>query len=342
VTVAPFATDPSSFERVSRTNAAFVDLDRMHGDPKLGVTLDTAAVSAGVSGDGGSGGTVTRAAEVSITALAHVVIALRQTLLALNGAITQYGAADPDPAADARGALNTPAIHPLPGGGGVTQPTFSARVRALLVANAAFVRDTLSKDDGSVANGATVTAGGASAVAGAPTLESQAAAVRALVEGFLVTGDESYRARARAVARRLESAFYSAPARMFRGVSGGGDEVLMTPARFAWLQSALRETYKVLHVDGDPALGRDVLEDRVARVNKLFLNGWDDLDGNQTPDGSECLGARLQLGEQALTGELGMDDFSHLTSDRDRDCVPEIDDAKRGSVMPGAVRFHSP
>ena len=337
----PFARDDAAVQgedtihdrALAVMRVALVDLDRMHGDPRLGVTLDTATVSAG---------TVTRTGDVSTAALAHVVIALRQTLLALNGAITQYGAADPDPAADVNGALNTPPIHPLPGGTGVAQPTFSARVRALLVANAAFVRDTLSLDDGSVANGATVTAGVASVIAGPPTLESQAAAVRALVEGFLVTGDESYRARARAVARRLESAFYSAPARMFRGVSGGGDEVLMTPARFAWLQSALRETYKVLHVAGDPALGRDVLEDRVARVNKLFLNGWDDLDGNQTPDGSECLGARLQLGEQALTGELGMDDFSHLTSDRDRDCVQEIDDAKRGSVMPGAVRFHSP
>ena len=41
-----------------------------------------------------------------MTNLAHVLIGLRQTLLAVNGAITQYGAADPDPGADLQGILN--------------------------------------------------------------------------------------------------------------------------------------------------------------------------------------------------------------------------------------------
>jgi hypothetical protein len=309
---------------------AFVDLDRVHTDPKLGITLDTATIA---------NSKVTRGAGVSTTALAHVIIALRQTLLALNGAITQYGAADPDPEADASGALNSPPIHPP---GGSSPPTFSRRVRTLIESNAAFVRDALTQEDGSVSNGATVTGSVPAASRTATTLESQSAAIRALVEGFLVTGDESYRARARAVARRMSSAFYSAPARMFRGIAGGPDDVLMTAAGFAWLQSALRETHKVLHLTGDSALGRDVLEDRIARVNKLYLNGWDDLDGDETPGGGECLGARMQLGEQALTGELGTDNLGRVTSDRDRDCVPEIDDAKVGSVMAGAVRFHSP
>ncbi|MEO6574371.1 MAG: hypothetical protein ABIP89_11055, partial [Polyangiaceae bacterium] len=60
---------------------AFVDLDRMHADPTLGVITDAANVS---------GATVTRDPTVSTTALAHVIIALRQTLLTLNGAISQY------------------------------------------------------------------------------------------------------------------------------------------------------------------------------------------------------------------------------------------------------------
>ena len=79
----------------------------------------------------------------------------------------------------------------------------------------------------------------------------------------------------------------------------------MTPERFAWLQQALRETYEAIWVPGDPLLDRAVLEDRIARVNKLYLNGWDDLNGDQKVDKpTECLGARLQLGEQALTGEV--------------------------------------
>jgi hypothetical protein len=121
----------------------------------------------------------------------------------------------------------------------------------------------------------------------------------------------------------------------------------MTPEIFGWLQSALRETYKSLSVAGDPTLGRTVLEDRIARVNKLFLNGWDDLNGNQTVDQGdpeagvvgECLAARLQLGEQALTGELGRSLYGLATTDRDSDCVLEIDGSGTGSVLASQVHF---
>jgi hypothetical protein len=300
---------------------AFVDLERVHADPTLGVLVDKASINA-------AGTVVTRAPEATVTSIAHVLIGLRQTLLSLNGAITQYGAADPDPSADA---------------GGILGPSVSARVRAMFVKNATFVRDVLTQPDGSVANGATIAGGKATVDTARTTIESQAAAVRALTEAFLVTGDASFRDRAQAVSRRLQLAFYSAPARMYRGVLGGTDEITMTPERFGWLQSALRETYKVLHVPGDPELGRDVLEDRLARVNKLFLNGWDDLDGDEKVDTArECLAGRLQLAEQSLTGELGRDDDGKSTADRDGDCVPEVDDAKVGSVMAREVHFHAP
>jgi hypothetical protein len=99
----------------------------------------------------------------------------------------------------------------------------------------------------------------------------------------------------------------------------------------------------VLHVEGDAVIDRTVLEDRIARVNKLFLNGWDDLDGNQQVDKpAECLAGRLQMGEQSLTGELGRDDVGRRTSDRDGDCVLEIDSAARASVLASEVHFHSP
>jgi hypothetical protein len=133
---------------------------------------------------------------------------------------------------------------------------------------------------------------------------------------------------------------------MYRGVEGGPDEVHMTPERFAWIQSALREAYKSLHVQGDPSLGRDVLEDRIARVNKLFLNGWDDLNGDQSVQvATECLAARMQQAEQVLTGELGHDSNGFAQSggrDRDSDCVPELAHAKTGSTMASEVFFHSP
>ena len=335
---APFASDDgvANGEDTAHDRAlavmrvAFVDLDRMHADPALGVFMDTATVS--------GGGAVTRSSTTTTTALAHAVIALRQTLLSLNGSITQYGAPDPDPAADTRGILNVAPIHP-PGGG---VPTFSARVRQVLVANAAFVRDVLTKVDGTVANSATVTGGVATAATAPATLASQAAAIRALTEGFLVTGDTTFRDRARAVAKRLDTRFYSAAARMYRGLEGGADEVHMTPETFAFLQSALRETYKSLHVPGDAAIGRVVLEDRIARANKLFLNGWDDLNGDQILDPGECLDAHLQIAEQALTGELGRDDLNRPVADRDQDCVLELAHAKVASVLAGEVLFKSP
>jgi hypothetical protein len=76
---------------------------------------------------------------------------------------------------------------------------------------------------------------------------------------------------------------------------------------------------------------------------KLCGNGWDDLNGDQSVDlKTECLGARLQQGEQALTGELGLDDFGLKAADRDSDCVPNIAAGLHGSVLASEVHFHSP
>ncbi len=335
---APFAADDgvANGEDTAHDRAlavlrvAFVDLDRIHADPTSGVIVDGATVSAG---------TVTRGQVVTTTSLAHVVIALRQTLLTVNAAITQYGAADPDPAIDNKGILNSAPLHPAGGG----SPTFSTRVRSVFTTNAAFVRDVLTKADGTVANGAALAGGVATASVAPASIESQAAAVRALVEAFLVSGDESYRDRARAVASKLMTDFYSAPARMFRGTHGGKDEIHVSPERFAWLQSALRETYKVLHQPSSATLSRSVLEERIGRMNKLFLNGWDDLNGDQQIDlKTECLVGRLQLAEQALTGELGRDDVGRSVADRDSDCVQEIDKIERASVLAKDVFFHAP
>jgi hypothetical protein len=323
---------------------AFIDLDRMHTAALAtggGVTVDTATVAAGVATPGTT---------LTTTNLTHVLLGLRQTLLSVNGAISQYGAANPDPAADLLGILNPLAIHP-PNADAGAPPSFSTQVRALFTEDATFVRDVLTTSDGSVANGATLDAQGHVTLdPSATTLDNQAAAVRALVEAFLLTDDPTFRARASAVATKLETAFYSAPARMFRWTAAGADDVVMTPEIFAWLQSALRETYKSLSAVGDPSLGRDVLEDRIARVNKLFLNGWDDLNGDQNVDQgpteagavNECLAARLQQGEQALTGELGRNEFGQFTTDRDSDCVLEIDASGTGSLLASQVHFHSP
>jgi hypothetical protein len=318
---------------------AFVDLDRIHADPATGIVVDTATI--------GAGGAVTRGAKATTTALGHVVIGLRHLLMGCNAAVSQYGAPDGDPSLDRLGILNTVPIHPAAGAGDAGTPlTFSARVRQVLLQQAKFVRDVLTKTDGTVANGATLSGGKWTADTDPTQLESQGAALRVLSEAWFLTHDPSYQTRARAVATRLLTTFWSTPALMFRGQAGGADDVAMTPERFAWLQQALRETYEVLWIPGDALLDRTPLERVIARVNKLYLNGWDDLNGDQLVDtATECLGARLQMAEQALTGELGTASNSFVQSsgpDRDGDCVLNTSAAKVGSLLASQVHFHAP
>ena len=313
---------------------AFVDLDRIHADPGTGVILDTATIS---------GGSVARQATVTTSTLAHVLLALRQTVLSLNGSITQYGAPDPSPLADLGGILNplpfTPPASSFVDGGA---PDFSRRVRQVFLTNAAFVRDVLTQADGTVANSATIAGGQATASTDATTIENQTAAARALTEAFLMTGDETYRDRARAVITKLDGDFFSVPAQLYREQAKGTDQIHMTPERYGWLQSSLRETYKTLYVVGDPVLDRSVLESRIARVGKLYLNGWDDLNDNQVIDKpQECLNGRMQMAEQALTGELGRDGLGRPTADRDGDCVTELAHAMTASVQASEVFFRT-
>ena len=47
----------------------------------------------------------------------------------------------------------------------------------------------------------------------------------------------------------------------------------------------------------------------------------------------------MQLGEQALTGELGRDGLGRPTPDRDGDCVIEIAHAQKASVQASDVLF---
>ena len=321
--------------------AAFVDLDRIHVDPATQIVVDTATLSAG---------TLVRGSTVSTTTLGHVVIGLRHLLMGCNAAVSQYGAPDPNPADDAQGVLNSVPIHP-PGSQGPVPPTFSARVRQVIMSQAAFVRDVLTASDGTVMNGATLSNAAWSTVAGAASVESQGAALRVLVEAWFLSQDVTYLHRAQAVARQLLTAFWSAPARMFRQTASGPDDIVMTPERFAWLQQALREIYEGAWIPGDPLLDRAALETTIARVNKLYLNGWDDLNGNQQVDKDdggardECLGARLQMGEQALTGEVGTTSNGVDNSggaDREGDCVENISYVGKGSLLASQVHFHSP
>jgi hypothetical protein len=319
---------------------AFVDLDRIHADPATGIVVDTATVQ---------NGQVARGTTATTTSLAHVVVGLRHLLMACNASVSQYGAPDGDASKDAVGILNGVPVHPGTGAGDAgagAAVLFSPRVREVLMTQAQFVRDVLLRADGTVANGATLAGGRWTPVTDPTLLESQGAAIRVLGEAWFLTKDTAYLDAARSASRALLTTFWSSAGRMFRAQAGGADDVVMTPDRFAWLQQALRETYEALWIAGDPLLDRGALEDVVARVNTLYLNGWDDLNDDQVVDQpGECLAARLQMGEQALTGEIGTSSNGVLqisAPDRDGDCVLNIATAGVASVLAGQVHFHAP
>ena len=75
-----------------------------------------------------------------------------------------------------------------------------------------------------------------------------------------------------------------------------------------------------------------------------MLNGWDDRNSDDKIDyPGECMRVEaglprggLQLAERALTGELGIEKGAP-TSDRDRDCVPEIDDALLPATLGASI-----
>ena len=114
----------------------------------------------------------------------------------------------------------------------------------------------------------------------------------------------------------------------------------MTPSMFAWLQSSLRETYKALYVPGDPCSTaasfrphrphQQALRERLGRPERQPV-----VDHPQ-----ECLAARLQLGEQALTGETGRNAEDQPVADRDHDCVLNIAYAIWGDGGGGGTTFY--
>ena len=161
---------------------------------------------------------------------------------------------------------------------------------------------------------------------------------------YLATGAPKYRERAQAVFDRVESAFYDPSARLYRPVEGDTSlSVTYTPRRFGLLQAMLRDMYELVGVlPGNDALAALIL-DRVGRLNKLVLNGWDDRDGDQLvewpsecahlgtgPDGQPLGLGGLQMAERVLTGESGsasdlFDAGSRVVAtDREHDCVPEV------------------
>ncbi len=332
----PFPADDGSADGESTLHdhalaiirVAVIDLDRMDMDSTgvlvdSGRTIDTTSVNA------------------------YTLLALRAVRRALSSQLELYSNNTPD------SAVGTTPLDALatdyPDGS-----TFSQRVDALIAAEANLLYNSLTDATGRAY-------AGWNAMTNAPvdqsdTLDAHTAAIRGLFAAYLATGDARYHDRALAVYARLDATFYDAVAHIYGATAAPVDEVEFTPLRFALLQSTLRDMYELVATRPGGESLEPVLEDRIARLNKLVLNGWDDRDGDRQVNWpTECVNVDasglprggLQMAERALTGELGIYQEQVVpgktptyTSDRESDCVPEIDDAQLPAALADSVTFH--
>ncbi len=297
---------------------AIVNMDRLHYDPTNQVMVDEATVS---------GGAVQRGQTVSALVASYAIVGIRTALRSIASTLTLYSNDTPDtvgaPTALDGAPLNG-APAPLP-----------ARMLQLIRAQADFIVAKLIAADGSVANSYDLGAGAADA---SPTrLESEASAIRGLLDAYLATSDTKYRVAAMRVWADLDRRFWMSDVRAYRTTAGVSDTLTWSPLTFGTIQGALRQYWKIVgNRPGNEQLAAEILE-RVQRTNKLVLNGWDDANAdNKVQYPQECTGAGLQMAERALTGEL-----SHPADgpDRDHDCVHEISAAKLPSALAGQVVF---
>lgn len=316
---------------------AFVNMDRLHVDPKSGLFVDHVTLA---------GGNPSRVTTLSADVAAYTLLSLRTARRALDSALVLYSNTTPD-------THGVPT--PLDGLSTVHGMTLGARLDALIDTLAGAFLDDFTVPDGHAYAGWDVSKS-------APTddgtsLDAHTAAIRGLLVAYLATGNTTYRDRAYAVFYRLETAFYDPAARVYRPADAPTPSTItFTPRRFGLLQAALRDTYELIALlPGNEDLA-ELIEDRVGRLNKLVLNGWDDRDEDQVitwPD--ECTGISdtsegywgrggLQMAERVLSGESGsMQDVSGAgrvpTPDREHDCVPEVSFAGLPAALANAVTF---
>jgi hypothetical protein len=315
---------------------AIVALDRLHTDPASHLLVDTVAMT---------GATPARGHAIATTGLAYTLLGLRTVRRSLSSQLRLYSNNTPDSEAG-QSPLDALPLH-FPG---APTLTFTQRIGQMIDAHAALLYDHLTDATGRAWTGWDVAAG--AHLDEADVLDAHTAAVRGLFAAFLATGDVRYRTRAIAVFDRLERVFYDPGARVYSATAAPVDDVEYTPLRFALLQSTLRDMYELIAARPGGEAREPILEDRLGRLNKLVLNGWDDRDHDQAMTSfAECANQTdqfphggLQMAERTLTGEFGSEG-EHVpnpfhTIDRDNDCVPEVDDAHLPAMLAGSVTLH--
>ncbi len=319
-----------------------VNIDRLHVDPASGLFVDDVALP---------GGKITRGTTLSTDVAAYALLSLRTARRALDSVLTLYSNTKPD----AKGVPSPlDSFPPLDG------VTFAARLDALIASLSSVFIDHLTTADGHAYSGWDLSKSAATDDGSA--LDAHTAALRGLLVAYLTTGDTKYRDRAGSVFARLDSAFYDPKARIYRTVAGDTSAtVTFTARRFGLLQGALRDTYELIAVLPGQQTMASLIEDRVARLNKLVLNGWDDRDEDGDiewpaecaqvttgPDGKPLVLGGLQMAERVLTGESGslLDNPDAgdggarvVTTDREHDCVPEVSAAGFPAALADSVTF---
>lgn len=281
---------------------AIVNLDRLHFNAKSKVLVDTADPVAKTQGT-----------TVSTMHTAYSILGLRTGLRGLNGSLTLYSNDTPD-------AVGTPIpLDQTKLGGAPFSGPLGGRVLDLIKAQGDFLADKLLDADGLAVNGWDVAADKADATP--TTLESQAGAIRGLLEAYLATSNEHYRQRATQAYDMLEKKFWMGDVHLYQTTLGEPSKMTFTPRSFGALHGALRQYWKlVANLPGNEKVAAEVLN-RIAMGLKLVVNGWNDTNGDSLVQPAECLGAGLQLAERALTGEFSV---AADKGDRDHDCVPDI------------------
>jgi len=337
-----------------------VNIDRLHRDPTSGLLVDDVTFS---------GATPSRAPTIETASVAYSIVALRTVRRSLGSQLQLYTNTTPDTAtAGTMTVLDNPAL-PLTGApGGNPNTLVSDRLSALIDTEAQILRDKLTTADGHALAGWNVSTGAASTTD--DSLDAHSAAIRGLLAAYLASGDTTYRDRAKLVFARMDKDFYD-PAGLIYVATPGAKTVSYTPKRFAMLEGALRDMYEL--VGNQPGQGalKTLLEVRIARLIKLVLNGWDDMNGDGLIQyDAECITAvpysgaslgldklghgGLQMAERALSGELGsvcdqldpaacmaagLSPVRQYTPDRDHDCVPEVSQVKLPAALANQITF---
>jgi hypothetical protein len=319
-----------------------VNMDRLHVDPATGVFVDDVALP---------GGKAARGTTLSSDVAAYTLLSLRTVRRAVDGVLTLYSNTTPD-------AHNVPS--PLDSFPPLDGMTYAVRLDQLIASLSGVFFDELTTADGH-AYGAWDLAKKAPTDDGTK-LDAHTAAIRGLLVAYLATGDTRYRDRAARVFTRLDSAFYDPRARIYRTTAGDrSSTVVFTARRFGLLQGALRDTYELIAAQPGQEAMQALIEDRVSRLNKLVLNGWDDRDEDGDiewpaecarvtpgPDGKPLGRGGLQMAERVLTGESGSlldspdagDGGARVvTTDRERDCVPEVSAAGLPAALADSITF---